>query len=79
MPWSAHLQTSTTNVYKNTWERNQHAIALDPKADEKQASENLNGEARISARERRRDLASKKPQGTRHDAKIKEGHRRPSA
>lgn len=54
---------------KNTWERNQYGIALDPKADEKQASENLNGEARISVRERMGDGLK---ETTRHMAQCKD-------
>lgn len=57
---------------KNSWERDQYETAPQPEADEKQASENLSREARFSARGR---SASKKPQGTWHKAKIKEGHR----
>lgn len=70
-----HLQQNQLHRDKKSWERKQYGIALDPKADEKQASENLNGEARISAWGRRGALASKEPRGTWHDAKIKEGHR----
>lgn len=63
---------SAAYMDENSWERNQYETAPEFEADEKQASENLSGEARFSARGR---LASKKPQGTWHNAKIKEGHR----